>query len=177
MLGSTINVRVANKAMEDDDASTPLRGKHAHEPTTASTHRWPWVLLGVFIGLLSVLFSGVSTPIVTIKGDGAVGAGATTCGTVPLNQPFVRRNLNGKVRNVLVTGGGGFIGSHFALSLIDRKGFNVTLVDDLSRGSIETVLRLQVEASCTLICHSLCILLVDWRILLSLCVLQVGWRI
>lgn len=48
--------------------------------------------------------------------------------------------------NVLVTGGGGFIGSHFALSLLDKKGFAITLVDDLSRGSIETVLRLQAIA-------------------------------
>ena len=47
------------------------------------------------------------------------------------------------MRNVLVTGGAGFIASHFALALIDRKGFNVTVVDDLSRGSIETILRLQ----------------------------------
>ena len=64
-----------------------------------------------------------------------------------MKQPFVRRKMKGKVTNVLVTGGGGFIGSHFALSLIDRKGFNITLVDDLSRGSIDTVLRLQARAA------------------------------
>ena len=139
--------------MEDDDASTPLRGKDASDVnrSSSSSQRWPWVLLGVFIGLLSVLFSNSSTPTVTIKGDGAEGVAATTCGVVPLKQPFVRRKLKGKVTNVLVTGGGGFIGSHFALSLIDRKGFNITLVDDLSRGSIETVLRLQVCAGAPLL--------------------------
>ena len=136
--------------MEDDDR-TPLRGGHARgsdSSASISSQRWPWVLLGIFIGLLSVLFSNSSTPIVTIKGaDGTDGAAATTCGSVPMGQPFVRRRLKGQVTNVLVTGGGGFIGSHFALSLIDKKGFNVTLVDDLSRGSIETVLRLQTLAA------------------------------
>ena len=55
----------------------------------------------------------------------------------------MKRSQSGKVRNVLVTGGAGFIASHFALALLDRKGYNVTVVDDLSRGSIETILRLQ----------------------------------
>lgn len=47
---------------------------------------------------------------------------------------------------MLVTGGAGFIASHFALMLVDHGGYNVTIVDDLSRGSIETVLRLQALA-------------------------------
>ena len=71
-----------------------------------------------------------------------------SCGGVPTiaPPPLVRRSLDGKVRNVLVTGGAGFIASHFALMLIDRGGFNVTIVDDLSRGSIDTVLRLKAIA-------------------------------
>merc|ERR1719171_3148023 len=72
----------------------------------------------------------------------------TTCGAVPTitHPPLVRRTLDGQVRNVLVTGGAGFIASHFALALLDRTGFNVTVVDDLSRGSMETILRLQALA-------------------------------
>eukprot|EP00967_Tisochrysis_lutea_P043395 scaffold52426_cov27-Tisochrysis_lutea.AAC.1 len=60
--------------------------------------------------------------------------------------PLVKRTLDAKVTNVLVTGGAGFIASHFALMLLDQGGYNVTVVDDLSRGSIETVLRLQALA-------------------------------
>ena len=59
---------------------------------------------------------------------------------------MVRRTLDGKVTNVLITGGAGFIASHFALALLDRRGFNVTLVDDMSRGSMDTIIRLQALA-------------------------------
>ncbi|KAL1530285.1 hypothetical protein AB1Y20_001196 [Prymnesium parvum] len=135
----------------DDDDRTPLRGGVAREdlsPTKSiSAQRWPWVLLGVFLGLLAVLFSNGAKPDVAAAAGQADSAAATTCGSVPMGVPFVRRKLTEQVTNVLVTGGGGFIGSHFALSLIDKKGFNITLVDDLSRGSIETVLRLQALAA------------------------------
>ena len=43
-------------------------------------------------------------------------------------------------------GGAGFIASHFALALLDRRGFNVTVLDDMSRGSMATVIRLQALA-------------------------------
>jgi UDP-arabinose 4-epimerase len=43
---------------------------------------------------------------------------------------------------VLVTGGAGFIGSHVSLALLE-KGYNVRIVDNLSRGSQDTVERLQ----------------------------------
>ena len=39
-------------------------------------------------------------------------------------------------RNILVTGGAGFIGSYLVDKLVDLKA-NVTVVDDLSRGKIE----------------------------------------
>ncbi len=39
---------------------------------------------------------------------------------------------------VLITGGAGYIGSHCALSLIER-GFNVVICDNLSTGNIETI--------------------------------------
>ena len=69
-------------------------------------------MLGVFLGLLTVLFmpSGSSGPLLSKRGE-------TTCGAVPeAAPPLVSRSLDGKVRNVLVTGGAGFIGSHFALA-------------------------------------------------------------
>uniref|UniRef100_A0A7S3WE82 NAD(P)-binding domain-containing protein n=1 Tax=Emiliania huxleyi TaxID=2903 RepID=A0A7S3WE82_EMIHU len=68
----------------------------------------------------------------------------TTCGGFPSTDPgHVVQPRDGRVTNVLVTGGAGFIASHFALMLVDSGGFNVTVVDDLSRGSIHTILRLQ----------------------------------
>ena len=55
---------------------------------------------------------------------------------------------NGTTPKVLcIVGVAGFIGSHFALMLIDRGNYNVTAVDDLSRGSIDTILRLQAIAA------------------------------
>jgi len=100
--------------------------------------KWPWVALGFFVGLLAVLF---------VPPAGGGMRGDVGCGAVPIvAPPLVRRQMDGQAKNVLVTGGAGLIGSHFALALIDRKGFNVTVVDDLSRGSIETILRLQAIA-------------------------------
>jgi hypothetical protein len=132
--------------MSDDEAYdvTPLKGSpvgrdgrgRGHGSTTMS-HRWPWVLLG-FAAALAAAVVPYGLGIFHTQSD-------VTCGAVPTKAPaLVRRSLDGQVRNVLVTGGAGFIASHFALALLDRTGFNVTVVDDLSRGSIETILRLQV---------------------------------
>ena len=148
---------MSSKSMDDDDdepddlsamsAQTPLRGgsQHDSQSTELSKQRWPWVLLGVFIGLLVVLLMPGGTP--HAVAPAAATALDTSCGAVPsVPPPLVRRRMDGVVRNVLVTGGAGFIASHFALSLIDRKGYNVTVVDDLSRGSMDTILRLQTLA-------------------------------
>ena len=43
-----------------------------------------------------------------------------------------------KIRRALVTGGGGYIGSHAVRRLL-RRGHEVTVVDDLSMGSIGAV--------------------------------------
>jgi len=102
------------------------------------------LLLGAVVGLISAAAIG------GIVGKPLLGSAAieTTCGAVPTitHPPLVRRTLDATVRNVLVTGGAGFIASHFALALLDRGNYNVTIVDDLSRGSIDTVLRLQTLA-------------------------------
>ena len=45
------------------------------------------------------------------------------------------------MEKVAVTGGAGFIGSHLAEELI-RRGYHVTIVDDLSTGKVENVERL-----------------------------------
>ena len=143
------------REVDDDDMAddtTLLNGTKSNGSSGSipSSHKWPWVLLGVFLGLLTVLVmpqSGSASAARMMAGAGSSSAGAQTCGAVPSPPPpLVKRVQTGRVRNVLVTGGAGFIASHFALALIDRKGFNVTIVDDLSRGSIETVLRLQALA-------------------------------
>jgi len=121
---------------EEDVQRTPLRMAPEHDQREAP--KWPWVALGFFVGLLAVLF---------VPPAGGGMRGDVGCGAVPIvAPPLVRRQMDGQAKNVLVTGGAGLIGSHFALALIDRKGFNVTVVDDLSRGSIETILRLQAIA-------------------------------
>ena len=135
--------------LDDDemDDTTLLNGKgSASQLSAAQTTRWPWVLLGLCLGILGVIFvpQNAGAPAAAAGND---ASGGMSCGAVPsVPPPLVRRRLDGRVRNVLVTGGAGFIASHFALALMDRKGFNVTLVDDLSRGSIETILRLQALA-------------------------------
>ena len=43
---------------------------------------------------------------------------------------------------ILITGGAGYIGSHCALSLIE-KGFKVVIFDNLSTGHIETINQLR----------------------------------
>ena len=135
----------APAAYEDDDPddTTLLNGTSIASPPPA---RWPWVLLGTFLGVVALALPSTiaSNPTAATT---TVGVTEATCGAVPsVAPPLVRRRLTAKVRNVLVTGGAGFIASHFVLALIDRKGFNVTLVDNLSRGSIETILRLQAVA-------------------------------
>ena len=121
---------------EEDVQHTPLRMASDNDQREAP--KWPWVALGFFVGLLAVLF---------VPPAGGGMRGDVGCGAVPIvAPPLVRRQMDGRAKNVLVTGGAGLIGSHFALALIDRKGFNVTVVDDLSRGSIETILRLQAIA-------------------------------
>jgi hypothetical protein len=49
--------------------------------------------------------------------------------------------------SILITGAAGFIGSHFALLLMDRGGYKITAIDDMSRASWDTVLRLQALAT------------------------------
>ena len=123
----------------DETERIPLHeGVGVNSPSMA-TRRWPMLLLGAVVGLLS------ATAIGSFMGKPLLGSAAieTTCGAVPTitHPPLVRRTLDATVRNVLVTGGAGFIASHFALALLDRGNYNVTIVDDLSRGSIDTVCR------------------------------------
>ena len=123
----------------DETERIPLHeGVGVNSPSMAA-RRWPMLLLGALVGLLS------ATAIGSFMGKPLLGSAAieTTCGAVPTitHPPLVRRTLDATVRNVLVTGGAGFIASHFALALLDRGNYNVTIVDDLSRGSIDTVCR------------------------------------
>jgi hypothetical protein len=123
----------------DETERIPLHeGVGVNSPSMAA-RRWPMLLLGAVVGLLS------ATAIGSFMGKPLLGSAAieTTCGAVPTitHPPLVRRTLDATVRNVLVTGGAGFIASHFALALLDRGNYNVTIVDDLSRGSIDTVCR------------------------------------
>jgi hypothetical protein len=66
---------------------------------------------------------------------------------VPAPPPFVQRALRStELKSILITGAAGFIGSHFALLLLDKGGFKITAIDDMSRASWDTVLRLQALA-------------------------------
>ena len=121
----------------DETERIPLHeGVGVNSPSMAA-RRWPMLLLGAVVGLISAAAIG------GLVGKPLLGSAAieTTCGAVPTitHPPLVRRTLDATVRNVLVTGGAGFIASHFALALLDRGNYNVTIVDDLSRGSIDTV--------------------------------------
>ena len=40
--------------------------------------------------------------------------------------------------NILVTGGAGYIGSH-TVHLLEKRGYDVTIIDDLSRGHSHNV--------------------------------------
>jgi UDP-glucose 4-epimerase len=55
--------------------------------------------------------------------------------------------------HVLVTGGAGYVGSHAALCLL-RRGYAVTIVDDLSRGRAGAVERLAGLGEVDLVCGS-----------------------
>jgi UDP-glucose 4-epimerase len=54
--------------------------------------------------------------------------------------------------NILVTGGAGYIGSHTCLELL-RAGYDVTVVDNLSNGKIESLRRVQALAGRPLAFH------------------------
>jgi nucleoside-diphosphate-sugar epimerase len=43
-----------------------------------------------------------------------------------------------KTNNVLITGGAGFIGSHFVKRMVN-KGYNITVIDNLERGKLEFI--------------------------------------
>lgn len=45
--------------------------------------------------------------------------------------------------NIMITGGAGYIGSHVVKQLIENTDFNITIVDNLSTGSIETIKTLE----------------------------------
>ena len=53
------------------------------------------------------------------------------------NPPAPRFDLNGK--NVLVTGGAGFVGHNFIKTLVGKFGCNVTVIDNLWRGSLSNL--------------------------------------
>lgn len=46
------------------------------------------------------------------------------------------------MKNILITGGTGYIGSHIAVELLNSDQYNVTLVDNLSNSSIKVVDRI-----------------------------------
>ena len=46
------------------------------------------------------------------------------------------------MKNIMITGGAGFIGSHIAVELLD-KDFNVVIYDNLSNASVESLNRVE----------------------------------
>ena len=51
-------------------------------------------------------------------------------------------------RTVLVTGGAGYIGSHTCLELLEAKGYNVVVVDNLDNSSEESLRRVRELTKC-----------------------------
>jgi UDP-glucose 4-epimerase len=54
---------------------------------------------------------------------------------------------SGNVRNILVAGGSGFIGSHTIVCLIEA-GYNVTVLDNLVNSSEESLKRVRAITGC-----------------------------
>lgn len=50
----------------------------------------------------------------------------------------VKKQGRRRVKNILVTGGAGFIGSHLSRALV-KSGYNVHIIDDFSTGSMENI--------------------------------------
>ena len=46
------------------------------------------------------------------------------------------------MKNIMITGGAGFIGSHLAVELLD-KNYNVIIYDNLSNSSLESLNRIE----------------------------------
>jgi len=40
----------------------------------------------------------------------------------------------GKIMNILITGGAGYIGSHVVKNLLESTNYNITIIDNLSTG-------------------------------------------
>jgi UDP-glucose 4-epimerase len=41
--------------------------------------------------------------------------------------------------NILITGGAGYIGAHTAKQILENTDYNLTIIDNLSTGSTETL--------------------------------------
>ena len=59
------------------------------------------------------------------------------------------------MRNVLITGGAGFIGSYLAESLL-RRGCNVDVIDDLSTGATQNIEALMTHPAFRLVRRHMC---------------------
>ena len=46
------------------------------------------------------------------------------------------------MKNILITGGAGFIGSHTCIELV-KKGFKLTILDSLVNSKVETINRIK----------------------------------
>ena len=120
----------------DETERIPLHeGVGVNSPSMAA-RRWPMLLLGAVVGLLS------ATAIGSFMGKPLLGSAAieTTCGAVPTitHPPLVRRTLDATVRNVLVTGGAGFVGSHL-IDFLMARGDHVMCLDNFFTGSKENI--------------------------------------
>ena len=54
---------------------------------------------------------------------------------------YVHLLHNYHVKNIIVTGGGGFIGSHTCLALLE-KGYNLYVIDSFENSSLKSINRL-----------------------------------